>query len=195
MSDTIAIFGVGGMGTAVLDLVIEQLAKDDSAESKLRTIAVNRPQASLDTSRAETAMFLDAPDLEGDGNVDSEKWNEVLNAHQDQVRHVVDGMEKVIVIAGLGGLTGSTVAPMVARIAKQQGAEVEALVTTPMIFEGPSRSKKADQALEEINSHADKVTTVTGNKLMAMADSNVALDQAFEQIDNKLAAKVVELIS
>jgi len=44
--------------------------------------------------------------------------------------------EPVLLVAGLGGGTGTGAAPVIARIAKVQGCDVTAVVTRPLPFEG-----------------------------------------------------------
>ena len=44
--------------------------------------------------------------------------------------------ESVVIAAGLGGGTGTGIAPLVARIAQRQGCKTAAVVTKPLPWEG-----------------------------------------------------------
>ena len=59
--------------------------------------------------------------------------------------------EPVLLVAGLGGGTGTDAAPVVARIAKAQGCEVTAVVTLPLPFEGwrPQQARRGRTALKK----------------------------------------------
>ncbi len=49
--------------------------------------------------------------------------------------------------AGMGGGTGNGAAPIVAKLAKEQGALTVGVVTRPFTFEGPKRGRFAAEAL------------------------------------------------
>jgi cell division GTPase FtsZ len=64
----------------------------------------------------------------------------------------------VVILAGLGGGTGTVAVPEVARIAREKGCHVTVIVTLPFPFEGPYRRNIAAQALAKIQ--ADRLIPV-----------------------------------
>lgn len=114
--------------------------------------------------------------------------------HAGEIRKALNGVSAVVVLPGLGGFTGSSAAPFVAEIGKELGVRVSAVVTMPIPFEGEKRALKAAAAHAELAKFADQVVTVSGAELLAKADLDVSLDQAYVKIDEKLAAKAAELI-
>jgi len=63
-------------------------------------------------------------------------------------------MDLVFVTAGMGGGTGTGAAPVVSKIAKEQGAIVVGMVSTPFNVER-ARTVKAEEGLE---SYANRLT-------------------------------------
>ena len=68
------------------------------------------------------------------------------------------------------------------------------MVTMPIPFEGEKRAQKAAVAQAELSKFAEQVVTVFGEELLAKADMDASLDQAYGKIDEELAAKAAELI-
>src|SRR5215468_2925845 len=68
--------------------------------------------------------------------------------------------EPVLLVAGLGGGTGTGAAPVVARIAKAQGCEVTAVVTRPLPFEGTRRAQQARRALTALKAYVSRMVVV-----------------------------------
>ena len=195
MGKVTAVVGVGGMGTTVLEVFTQKFAKEVAATgTSVRTMVVNRPQDSLDQAQAQEKIALTCPDIEGVSEVDDDQWQEVLNLHAGQIRDALNGTSAVVVLAGMGGFTGSSAAPFVAEIGKELGAQVSAVVTMPIPFEGEKRAQKAAVAQAELSKFAEQVVTVSGEELLDKADLGASLDQAYGKIDEELAAKVAELI-
>ncbi|WIK62020.1 hypothetical protein [Gleimia europaea] len=195
MGEVTAVVGIGGMGTTVLEVFTQKFAKEAAATGiSMRTVAVNRPQDSLDQAQAQKKIALTSLDIDGVSEVDDDQWQEVLDLHAGEIHKAVEGTSAVVVLSGLGGFTGSSVAPFVAEIGKQLGAQVSALVTMPIPFEGEKRAQKAAVAHAELSKFADQVVTVSGAELLDKADLGASLDQAFGKFDEELAAKAAELI-
>lgn len=67
-----------------------------------------------------------------------------------------DDTKMVIIVAGLGGETGTDVAPVVARIAREKEVTLTiGIVTIPFQFEGTNKILKALDGIEEMLKHVD----------------------------------------
>jgi len=73
------------------------------------------------------------------------------------------GSDIVVLVAGLGGGTGSGIAPIMARWAKQAGAVTYAVVVTPFDFEG-THNIKATSAFAYLQREADMVMAFSNEK-------------------------------
>ncbi len=68
----------------------------------------------------------------------------------EQIAAALCGSDIVFVTAGLGGGTGSGAAPVIAALAKAQGALTIGVVTKPFSFEGNRRAMVAEAAVVEL---------------------------------------------
>jgi cell division protein FtsZ len=111
-------------------------------------------------------------------------------ADQERLRAAAEGIDVVFVMAGLGGGTGGGAAPVVARIAKDAGALVLAVVTLPFDWEGARRQRQALDSLREIKSVADSVICVPNQKVFQVIDENTSVLETFQRINALLAQGV-----
>ena len=91
----------------------------------------------------------------------------------------------VFLTAGLGGGTGTGISPMIAEIARMQGAIVVAIVTTPFDVERERKSKAAS-GLAELQKHANCTIVLDNNRLVKLVGSQ-PLDRAFLIMDQLIA--------
>lgn len=72
----------------------------------------------------------------------------------DTIKMALGSPKAVCVLAGLGGSTGSEVAPLVCDLVRNQGARLGLCVTTPFAYEGEKRMTKARESLEAMRKGA-----------------------------------------
>lgn len=87
---------------------------------------------------------------------------------------------------GMGGGTGNGAAPIVAKIAKDQGALTVGVVTRPFSFEGPRRAKYADEGVAQLKENVDTLIVISNNRLLEMVDKKTPMMDAFKEADNVL---------
>jgi len=117
----------------------------------------------------------------------------LVEPHFAEIIEKLQGCKKLILVAGLGGDTGSVATPAIAKLAKQQGCTVIAAVTTPFIYEGETRTKLAQQALQELKDYTDECIVVD-NQEMLMLPKNISMQDAFSEMDNITVVKLKEHI-
>ena len=116
----------------------------------------------------------------------------ILLQDTEQERHVAINrllaadVEKVAIIACLGGRTGSFFAPMVARLAKLAGKSMVCVVTLPFDFEGKTRKVLANEALDAIKECTPDVLVFDNNELNTLYPDLGILD-AFKRVDTQVA--------
>ena len=94
--------------------------------------------------------------------------------------------DMVFITAGLGGGTGSGAAPVVAEIAKEQGALTIGVVTKPFSFEGARRKLVAEKAAEELKAKVDTLITIPNDRLRDVVQKNTSILDAFRVVDDVL---------
>lgn len=100
----------------------------------------------------------------------------------------LDGTDMLFLTAGMGGGTGTGTAPIIADIAKEQGAIVIAMVTYPFRLER-ARLTKADAGIQKLRKVADTVIIIDNNRLVELVP-NLPIEQAFSVADEVISRAV-----
>ena len=108
------------------------------------------------------------------------------------IERALKDAQLVFLCAGMGGGTGTGTAPVVAEVAKQQGAIVVAMVTYPFALE-KARRGKADEGIQQLRKHADSVIIVDNNRLVQLVP-NLPMNEAFSVADEILARAIGGLV-
>jgi len=108
------------------------------------------------------------------------------------IEDVVAGAQLVFLCAGMGGGTGTGAIPVVAQIAKEQGAIVVAMVTYPFDLERV-RKLKAEEGIQELRKYADSVIILDNNRLVKLVP-NLPMPEAFAMADDILAKAIGGLV-
>lgn len=104
-----------------------------------------------------------------------------------------DDTKLVIIIAGMGGETGTDVAPVVARIAREKEVTLTiGIVTIPFRFEGPQKILKALKGVEEMRKHVDALFTIN-NEHLTEIDNDLNPSNAFLKTDEALTTVISSL--
>lgn len=93
----------------------------------------------------------------------------------------------LVMVVGLGGGTGSGVAPVLARKAKDAGIFLVSVVVMPFSFEGARRRKQADAALEEITAISDLVFCFENDYMEDLFRSRTGAQAVFEEANALLS--------
>ena len=95
------------------------------------------------------------------------------------LKSACEGADVVLILAGLGGGSGSGVSPVLARAAKEMGALVLAFVTLPFLCEGNRRQQQAFNGLEQLKATADGVICLPNQKAFKLIDENTSVLETF----------------
>jgi len=106
-----------------------------------------------------------------------------------EIKKKIAHSDMVFITCGLGGGTGTGAAPVVAEVAKQQGALVIGVVTLPFTVEGAKRLENANEGLERLESLVDTLILIPNDKLLDLAP-NLPLPTAFKLADEILTNAV-----
>jgi len=104
------------------------------------------------------------------------------------LEEVLSGVDMLFLSAGMGGGTGTGSAPIIAQIAKEQGAIVIAIVTYPFALE-KARLIKAEEGIEELRKNTDTVVVIDNNRLVELVP-NLPIQDAFKVADEVTARTV-----
>ncbi len=107
---------------------------------------------------------------------------------RNALEEVLSGVDMLFLTAGMGGGTGTGSAPIIAEIAKEQGAIVIAIVTYPFALER-ARLEKADEGISKLQETADTVIVIDNNRLVELVP-NLPIQDAFKVADEVIARTV-----
>lgn len=179
----ICVIGVGGGGCNT----INRIAK--SGMKTATTLAVNTDQLHLKNISADKKVLIGASITKGLGAGGyPEVASKCAEASRDKLREVIGQNELVFLCAGMGGGTGTGASPVIAEIAKDEGAIVVSIVTVPFALER-IRLKKAQWGLENLSKVCNTTIIIDNNRLVSYVP-NLPINDAFALADNITARAV-----
>lgn len=180
-SALIRVVGVGGGGgNAVNRMIAENIVGVDF-------IAINTDNQALLGSRTQHQIQIGERATRGlgsGGNPDVGK--KAAEESIDLLHEALQGSDMVFITAGMGGGTGTGAAPLVAKVAREEGALTIGVVTRPFTFEGSQRSRAAEAGIEQLKEHVDTLIVIPNDRLLEMADKRLSLLDSFRMADDVL---------
>jgi len=113
---------------------------------------------------------------------------------ETELRDALRNQKIVFLCVGLGGGTGSGAAPLVTRIAREQGAFVVVFATMPFGFEGTRRLEQAETALNELSVLSNALVTFDNSKMGELVLANQGIHEAFSAADVMISQSVSAVI-
>ncbi|MCA9932391.1 MAG: cell division protein FtsZ [Anaerolineales bacterium] len=177
----IRVVGVGGGGSNAVNRMIAE------GVNGVDFIAINTDNQALLLSNASTRVRIGDKLTRGLGaGGNPEQGEQAATESAEELYEVLEGSDMVFITAGMGGGTGTGAAPMVAKIAREQGALTIGVVTRPFLFEGSRRSKSAEQGIERLKEHVDTLIIIPNDRLLELTDKRVSLTESFRMADDVL---------
>ncbi len=184
----IKIIGVGGGGSNAVNQIY---ASNEATNAEF--FVLNTDHQALEASPVPNKVTLGPTITKGLGaGAVPEVARKAAEESEKEIKAIVEGADLVFITAGMGGGTGSGASPVVARAAKEAGALVVAIVTTPFSFEGGQRGKTAKEAMEALKAEVDSIIVVSNDRLAAEL-GGVAFSKAFEYADLILKQAVITI--
>ncbi len=176
----IVVIGVGGAGNNTVTRLKE--AGIEGAE----VVAVNTDAQDLLAAKADRKILIGYDLTRGLGaGGDPKIGEEAAKEDLEKIRDVVKDADMVFVTCGLGGGTGTGAAPVIAEVAKKEGALTIAVVTLPFSVEGKRRMENALKGLERLQQTADTCIVIPNDRLLEVVP-DLPLTAAFKVADEVL---------
>lgn len=177
----IKVIGIGGGGGNAVNRMIE------NDVHSVEFVVINTDAQVLRLSKAESRIQIGKHLTKGLGaGNDPEIGRQAAIESEDLIREMLKGTDMAFITAGMGGGTGTGAAPLVAKIAKEEGALTIGIVTKPFSFEGRKRITQAQKGLEELKPHVDTLIVIPNDKLFYQVDRKTPILEAFREVDNVL---------
>ena len=180
----VAVVGCGGAGSNIVHGIYAK-------SNRVETVAVNTDEEHLRKVDAHKKVLIgkdisfgrDASGFPEIGEHCAEKAREVI-------KEALRGYDIVFVVAGMGGGTGTGVAPVVASVAREMNAVTFAVPILPFDHEGEYRRKIALDGVAKLKEHANFTVVLDNNKLMKIG-ADLPVSEALKVVDRSVL-RIVE---
>lgn len=176
----IKVIGVGSAGGNAVKRMIETGLTD------IEFYIVNVDQQALEKCKEAIPVLIGVNTTPGYCGADPEVGKKAAEEDKEKLAAIVADADLVFIIAGMGGGTGAGASPLIASLAREQGALTVGVVTRPFNFEGQRRAEQAEQGLQELQGNADSVVVVPNQRLLDRMDRSLKIREAFSLSDEML---------
>ncbi|MDR0583352.1 MAG: cell division protein FtsZ [Treponema sp.] len=178
----IKVIGTGGGGSNAVNRMIE------SGLSGVEFIAVNTDVQDLNNkSKAKIKLQIGSKLTGGRGAGGKPQIGEdAANEDRELIAETLRDSDMVFVTAGMGGGTGTGSAPVIARIAREQGALTVGVVTKPFDYEGRYKMKLAEEGIRKLREAVDTLIIIPNQHLFKMVERSTSFDHACLMADDVL---------
>lgn len=181
----IKVVGVGGSGKNAVNHMINSKIKG------VDFIVMNTDAQDLHHSLAPKKIHIGKNLTRGLGTgMNPEIGRKAAEETKEEIQGVLKGADMIFIACGMGGGTGTGAAPVVASIAREQGALTIGVVTKPFIFEGAHRARLAEQGLDELRKQVDALIVVPNDRILSIAGKDTTFKSAFMMCDDVLRQAV-----
>ena len=181
----IKVVGIGGAGTNAVNRMIDEGLRG------VEFVAINTDAQALLMSDADVKLDIGRELTRGLGaGADPDIGLQAAEEHRHEIEEVLRGADMVFITAGEGGGTGTGGSPVVAEVAKQQGALTIAVVTRPFSFEGRRRAQRAEEGIASLREKVDTIIVIPNDRLLEVSDAKTSMLSAFRMADEVLSQGV-----
>lgn len=181
----VRVIGVGGAGSNAVDRM-----EFDERVPVLKTVVNTDAQALSEATTADKVLLGRSLTRGLSTGGDPELGRKVAQKERELLEGLTAGQDLVFIVAGLGGGTGSAVAPAIAQMATAQGALVISFVTLPFMLEGQSRQQISQKALGDLRLTCDALLPLPNDLLLQHMQEDTTVVEAFRQADSWIARAV-----
>ncbi|HDP96947.1 MAG TPA: cell division protein FtsZ [Euryarchaeota archaeon] len=179
----IVVFGCGGGGCNCLHRM-----KHIGLEG-VETVAVNTDKYHLSGINSDHKIFLGEHITRGYGTGGDPRLGEKsARDSADQIKQVLADADLVFITAGMGGGSGTGIAPVVSELASKEGSLSVGIVTTPFSFER-GRLDVAKEGIASLSHSANCTVILDNDKLLEIAPK-LPVERAFTVMDHLIAETV-----
>ncbi|MBR5473995.1 MAG: cell division protein FtsZ [Lachnospiraceae bacterium] len=181
----IIVIGVGGAGNNAVNRMI------DENICGVEFIGINTDKQALQRCKAPTTIQIGEKLTKGLGaGAKPEVGQKAAEESSEELMAAVKGADMVFVTCGMGGGTGTGAAPVIAKLAKDQGILTVGVVTKPFRFEAKARMANALEGIENLKDSVDTLIVIPNDKLLEIVDRRTTMPDALKKADEVLQQAV-----
>lgn len=186
---SIRVIGIGGGGGSIVSEIASGL-------SRVSFVAANTDLQALQIINKKVSRFPFGQKLtKGLGTgMNVEIGKEAAQNEREGIKKLCQDQDLCIIVASLGGGTGSGAASIFAKTSKSLGNLTYGIFTLPFEFEGERKMEIAKEALKNIKGNLDVITIIPNERVFKIIDKATPLRQALSIINKNLAQGLEGLI-
>ncbi|MEE3481540.1 MAG: cell division protein FtsZ [Lachnospiraceae bacterium] len=181
----IIVIGVGGGGNNAVNRMV------DENIGGVELIGVNTDKQDLQLCKAPTPIQIGEKLTKGLGaGGNPEVGEKAAEESAEAIQSAVKGADMVFVTCGMGGGTGTGAAPVIGKIAKEQGILTVGVVTKPFSWEGKTKMNKALSGIEKMKAAVDTLIVIPNERLLQLTNRGTTFQDALKIADQVLQQAV-----
>lgn len=185
----IKVIGVGNSGGNSVNHMINSKVKG------IEFIAVDSDAQKLHHNLANRKIHIGKNLTKGLGaGMNPDVGRQSAEETKEAIQEALKGSDMVFIACGFGGGTASGAAPVVARVAREQGILTIAVVTRPFTFEGVQRARISEAALNDLRDSVDTMIVIPNDRILSLVEKETSFLSAFKMCD-EILRQAVEGIS
>lgn len=182
----IRIIGVGGGGGNIVSEIAKLVGRIDF-------VGANTDLQALKTLSKNVKRFSFGEELaQGLGcGMDEKKGEEAARMEKERIKNMMRGQDICILVASLGGGTGSGAVPVFAEVSRELKNLTLGIFCMPFSFEGEKRKQIAERALEKVKPILNSYVLIPNENIFRMIDEKTSLKESLSAV-NKLLAETLK---
>jgi len=191
----IRVIGIGGGAGNIVSEIASRL-KSGSQPRNSSFVVANTDLQALRATKRNTIRFQFGENFtRGLGaGMNVELAEEAAQTEKEKIKKLFLGQDLCILVASLGGGTGSGAGPIFAKIAKSMGIITLGVFTLPFKFEGERKLEIARDALLKLKPNLNAISILPNERIFQIIDKSTPLKEAFSSINKSLAESLQGLI-
>ncbi len=183
------IIALGGAGVSIVNNYIESY-------TNINTVVISPNRSDIYFSNCSIKMLIGDNITNGLGcSASPEIGKKAVEISKNEIEKVVEDVRLVILVAGLGGGTGTGEIEEIAKITNKLNIKTIAIVTFPSLFEGKKRMSVAKNCIEKIQNYVDKLIIIKNEELLQQVfGSPNSITMTFKLSDKEANQKIKEVI-
>ncbi|MDP2641328.1 MAG: cell division protein FtsZ [Candidatus Yanofskybacteria bacterium] len=181
--------GIGGGGSAIVGEIAKLVSRVDF-------VVANTDLQALKGASSKVKTFAFGKELtRGLGcGMDAELGERAAKEEKERIKHLFAEQDLCLLVASLGGGSGSGAAPVFAQAAQEAKCLTIGVFTMPFAFEGEKRIAAASQALDRLRPLVNAYLVIPNEHIFHLIERNTPLKEAFSAINRRLAESLEGLV-
>jgi len=185
----IRVVGIGGGGGNIVSEIATRVQKVDF-------LAANTDAQALREIPRKVRSFSFGQEFTGGlgCGMNPDLGEQSARAEKERIKKVFEGQDISILIASLGGGTGSGAALVFAEVAKEFKNLTLGIFTMPFLFEGEKRRQIAEQSLEQLKGSLNAYVVIPNENIFRVINNETSIKESFSAVNRRLADTIGGLI-